>query len=345
MSYRTYSFITKTEGDNELLKAAITKEFPFHWVREIFTPFRGVVCQVFHSYREVDYQRFPDQRFKNQEEVEDYFENHTENHLVTFSKAHPKLSFAFVEVDCFGGKCSSNGYILKNGEKIFENEPHHSGHMELLARLDPVSQSWFFYPFRRSFFQDKGGFHGELVNVAFPALWMVLDIDYGKNPAYDFQAFENEMLLTKIKEYDLYLMKVDEERVKVMGTFEVMSEENVEEVKQLIHECFGGMLYYFSLDNFETGEQMIFQTMDDELAKRLAATSYRANAFNERPFIYDDIEEERETEAVEKEKQPAEKEPQAKPAATVVEEGFEDDSQQEKSSGFLGFFKKLFGKG
>lgn len=340
MSYRTYSFITKTEGDNELLKAEIAKAFPFHWVREIFTPFRGVICQVFHSYREVDYQRFPNEHFKNQEEVENYFENHTENHLVTFSKAHPNLSFAFVEVDCFGGKCSSNGYILKNGEKTFENEPHHSGHMDLLARLDAASQSWFFYPFRRSFFQDKGGFHGELINVAFPALWMVLDIDYGKNPAYDFQAFENEMLLTKIKQYDLYLMKVDEERVKVMGTFEVMSEENVEEVKQLIHECFGGMLYYFSLDNFETGEQMIFQTMDDELAKRLAATSYRANAFNERPFIYGDTEEESE-----KEEPSTEKEPQAKPTAEVNEDHFEEDLEEEKSGGFLGFFKKLFGKG
>jgi len=340
MSYRTYSFITKTDGDNELLKAEIAKEFPFHWVREIFTPFRGLICQVFHSYREVEYQRFPDQHFKNQDEVEDYFENHTENHLVIFSKAHPELSFAFVEVDCFGGKCSSNGYILKNGEKIFENKPHHSGHMELLAKLDPGSQSWFFYPFRRSFFQDKGGFNGEIVNVAFPALWMVINIDYGENPEYDFQAFENEMLLTKIKQYDLYLMKVDGERVKVMGTFDVMSDENVEEVKQLIQECFGGMLYYFSLDNFETGEQIILQTMDDDLAKRLAATSYRANAFNERPFIYGNVED-----GNKEEEQAAEKETQAKPAAEVSEEHLQDDSQEKKGGGFLSFFKKLFGNG
>lgn len=340
MSYRTYSFITKNEVDNELLKEQITKEFPFHWVREIFTPFRGLVCQVFHSYREVDYERFPDQYFKDQDEVEAYFENHTENHLVTFSKAHPDLSFAFVEVDCFGGKCSSNGYILKNGEKIFENEPHHSGHMDLLARLDPASQSWFFYPFRRSFFQDKGGINGEIMNVAFPALWMVIDIDYGKNPEYDFQAFENEMLLTKIKQYDLYLMKVDEERVKVMGTFDVMSPENVEEVKNLLQECFDGMAYYFSLDNFETGEQIVLQAMDDELVKHLAATSYRANAFNERPFIYGDTDNEdtEEGQTAEKEQQ------QAKPVIEVVEDNAQGDLDEGKSGGFLGFFKRLFGK-
>lgn len=337
MSYRTYSFILKDEDNNESLKEQITNEFPFHWVREIFTPFRGLVCQVFHSYREVEYERFPDQYFKNQEEVEDYFENHTEKHLATFSKAHPNLSFAFVDVDCFGGKCSSNGYILKNGEKTFENEPHHSGHMDLLARLDPASQSWFFYPFRRSFFQDKGGINGEIMNVAFPALWMVINIDYGNNPEYDFQAFENEMLLTKIKQYDLYLMKVDEERVKVMGTFDVMSPENVEEVKNLLQECFDGMAYYFSLDNFETGEQIVLQAMDDELVKRLAATSYRANAFNERPFIYDDAEEENN-----EEKQTAEKEPQAKSVTEVEEDGFQG---KEKNGGLLGFFKKLFGKG
>jgi len=337
MSYRTYSFILKNENDNELLKEQITKEFPFHWVREIFTPFRGLVCQVFHSYREVDYERFPDQYFKDQDEVEAYFENHTENHLVTFSKANPELSFAFVEVDCFGGKCSSNGYILKSGEKTFENQPHHSGHMDLLARLDPASQSWFFYPFRRSFFQDKGGINGEIMNVAFPALWMVINIDYGNNPEYDFQAFENEMLLTKIKQYDLYLMKVDEERVKVMGTFDVMSTENVEEVKNLLQECFDGMAYYFSLDNFETGEQIVLQAMDDELVKRLAATSYRANAFNERPFIYGDAEKENK-----EEKQTPEKEPQAKPVSEVEEDDFQEE---EKSGGFLGFFKKLFGKG
>jgi hypothetical protein len=49
-----------------------------------------------------------------------------------------------IRVDCFGGKCTSDGYIIKNGEEIFEQSPHHSAHQILLKRIYPNYNSWFF---------------------------------------------------------------------------------------------------------------------------------------------------------------------------------------------------------
>lgn len=298
-----------------------------------------MVCQAYHSYRELEFKRFNSDYFKNQGEVEKYFENHTENHLVEFSKAYPNHDFAFVEVDCFGGKCNSNGYIIKAGGKIFENESYHSGHMDLLARLDDTCESWFFYPFSRTFFQDKGGVNGEMLNIGFGALWMIINIDYGKNPEFGIQFAENEMMLTKIGQYDLYFMKVDDVRIKIMGTFSVMSEHNVNEMKELIQDCFVDLEYYFSLDNFETGERVVLQTMDDQLAQRLAATSYRANSFNNRPFIFSDKKGEsgKQTSADTRQQN-------VKPNANadLEKDGVQNDSDDEKKSGIFGFFNNIF---
>jgi len=298
---------------------------------------------AYYSNRELEFDRFPDNYFKDQDEVEDFFEHYTASHLLEFSRTYPDNDFAFVEVDCFGGKCTSNGFMMKNGVRSFENEPHHSGHMELFSKLDPAANSWFFYPFSRTFFRDKGGVNGEIINVTFPALWLVINVDYGKNTEFDFQLSQNEMMLTKNGQYDLYFMKVDDVRTKIIGTFIVMSQQNLEEVKALIEECFIGMGYYFSLDNFETGEQITLQTMDDRMVRDLTRRSYRANVFNERSFSFNDIVEEKQ--AQEQKSEDYGKLLKNELFVNVdLQDKIQEDIQDEKSDGISGFFKRFFGK-
>jgi len=286
MSYKTYSFIVKEENNVSDLKKEIIDNFKFHNVREIYTPFKGVVCQTHESYKSLPFEKFSGNIFKNQDEVKEYFENYTENHLIQFSKKYPDNKFAFIEVDCLGGKCFSEGYIIKDGERIFAKEPHHSSHMLLLNNIEPDYKSWFFYPFTRTFFKDKGGINGEIIDFSMAGVWMAINSEFGNDNNYEISFSENEMQFLNESKFELYFMKITDERIKVMGTLYSIEKENIDFVKNLIEEAFSGMKYFFSLDNFETGENITIKTINENTLNEVIAKSYRMTAFNVRPFNF-----------------------------------------------------------
>ncbi|WP_035648261.1 hypothetical protein [Flavobacterium sp. ASV13] len=260
MSYTSYSIIIREKKDKlSDLKSIVTANFELYNVREIYTPFSGIVCQADTSF---------------------------ESDLVQFSEKIIEKEIAYIEVDCFGGKCSSEGFIIKNGVKVFEQDFHHSAHKFLLQKLDPNFDSWFYYPFRRDFFIDKGGINGDILNFTFTVLCFTLFSDFDGNKDYIFRFADNEALLIKENCFELYFMKVNDQWTKVLGRIFNDSEETINDIKDLLEDTFLGIEYNFNIDNFETGENLNLASIGEDLKKECTSKSYRADAFNVRPFEY-----------------------------------------------------------
>lgn len=282
MSYRTYNIIIKIneETETEDLKNRLTEHFKFYNIREFFTPFRGIVCQANNKFKEYSFEQFPDQFFRNQDEVEDYY-SESENHAVEFSKKNGDLEVVYIEVDCFGGRCASNGFVIQNGVKTQNEDVFHSAHMKLLHAIDPQYDSWHFYPFTRTFFTDKGGINGEILNFTFLAVLMAFNMEVEHNPDFEFNAAENEMQILLKDKFELYLMNLGRERIKVLGRLFDNRAETINEVKNLLNEALQGLEYYIEIDNFENGEKDSVSSISREKFQSVARVSYRSQIFNE----------------------------------------------------------------
>lgn len=282
MSYRTYNIIIKIneESEKEDLKNRLAEHFRFYNIREFFTPFRGIVCQANNKFKEYSFEQFPDQFFRNQDEVEDYY-SESENHAVEFSKKNGNLEVVYVEVDCFGGRCASNGFLIQNGVKTQNEDVSHSAHMKLLHAIDPQYDSWHFYPFTRTFFTDKGGINGEILNFTFLAVLMAFNMEVEHNADFEFNAAENEMQILLKDKFELYLMNLGRERIKVLGRLFDNKAETINEVKNLLNEALQGLEYYIEIDNFENGEKDSVSSISREKFQSVARVSYRAQIFNE----------------------------------------------------------------
>ncbi|WP_157957255.1 hypothetical protein [Winogradskyella tangerina] len=268
------------DNDNSEIKDHLLNNFKFFNNRIFFEPFKGFVCQSSDRWKSHPFEKFPDNFFKNQDEVENHFEYGIEDKLMEISKAFPEKEIAFIDVDCFGGACTSDGFIIKNQEKIFVQEPHHSSHITLLQKIHPGFNSWFFYPFTRTFFTDIGGINGDIINFSFAAVWLAVSQEFGENKDYNLQAAANEMFLDCPNEFNLYFMKVNDNWIKIMGSILQNNNTLFQKVKDLIEDMLLGMEYNIEINNLENGETTVLKTIDQEKNKEIKATSYRTHAFN-----------------------------------------------------------------
>lgn len=287
MSYKTYNIIIKINEESEVenLKKSLGEAFKFYNIREFFTPFKGIACQASENFKEYPFERFPDNFFKNQEEVEDYF-SEVENNVIEFSKKQRDLEMAYIEVDCYGGECTSNGFIVKNGEKTLNQDVFHSGHMKILNALDGQYNSWHFYPFTRSFFTDKGGINGEILNFSFPAIWMAFNMEVENNPSFEIRAAENELLVIDKDKFEIYLMNLGRERIKVLGRLFKDDTETINELRDLINEALEGIEFYIEIDGFENGGKTVVSSISKQAFAKVAQVSYRERPFNERKIVF-----------------------------------------------------------
>lgn len=287
MSYKTYNVIARInqESEKEQLKSFLSESFKFYNIREFYTPFTGIICQANDNFKRYEFDKFPDNFFIDQDAVEDYYA-YSENRVIEFSKQHGDLDIAYVEVDCFGGQCSSNGFVIRNGVKISNEDVSHSAHMKLLQAIDSNYDSWHFYPFTRSFFTDKGGINGEVLNFSFLALLMAFSMEVENKPDYELNAAENEMQILYKEQFELYLMNFGRERVKVLGRLFDTSAETIDEIKSLLSEALTGLEYYVEIDNFENGEKDLVSSISKEKFQSVARVSYRAKPFNERKIEF-----------------------------------------------------------
>ena len=283
MSYRTFNIILKTDDDSHTIQKYLSAHFQYFSIREFFSPFSGYICQVNEQMKDRSFDSFPDSTFTDQEEVEDYFHFDLDEKIAKLSDIFPTKEIAFIDVDCFGGKCVSDGYIIKNQEKSLEQDPHHSGHTALLKKLYPDFHTWFFYPFTRTFFTDKGGLNGDITNYTFAGLWLSVTHEFESNKAYKMQATENELYL-ECSSFDIYFMKINEERIKVTGRILSDKEETYHKVKDILEDLLAGITYSISIDNFVNGTSTTLSTLDTASDLEMKSTSYRATTFNEKPL-------------------------------------------------------------
>ena len=342
MSYHTYSIVFKADKHVTELKKALSEDFRFSNIREFFTPFKGIICQTSESFKQFPFDRFPDSFFKSQNEVEEYF-SATENKLIDFSRKNNDLKIAFIEMDCFGGKCASNGYLIVNGTKIFEQDVHHSGHMILLKQIDDKFNGWFFYPFTRSFFSDKGGINGEISNFSLPAIWMSFNMELGSDPEFEINVSENELQILNENRFEFYLMNLGRERIKAMGRLFSNSEENIKFIERLLTNNFEGFEHHFEIDDFETGQKYLVANFKEEKYNQISSVSYRANAFNERPFQYSEEASSTPSNQTENVEQKKEKPFQYSDETSSISSNQNENIEQDKESIWRRFIKGIFG--
>lgn len=288
MSYSTHNIIIKIDNDENELLEYFSKNFKFFNTKKFYTPFEGIACQSNDKWTDYPFDKFPDNFFTNQSEVEKYFGNGIQQKINKFSAQFPDKEIAYVNIDCYGGKCSSEGFVIKNGNKILEQESHHSGHKHIIRKIYPEFNTWFFYPFTRTFFNDKGGLNGEIVNFTLPAIWMSFNMELSQNPDFEINVTENELLILNRNLFEIYLMSLSLDRIKVMGTLINNDNETIDLLIKLLESNLEGIEHYIEIDNFENGEKNVVSNIDKEKYLKIASESYRKVPFNERTFQFPD---------------------------------------------------------
>ena len=144
MGYRFKGFFAP--GDSRVLDAALQR-WPYCAGRRIFTPFRGI------GVRCPD----PDDGSTSDEEFEELLERAAavEEELPRFSILFPDTPFVFVSVDCFGGTCAYEGFVVRNGKLERELSMTYSRERlsQLLEPLGVRSRSGYFAPFVRGYWE------------------------------------------------------------------------------------------------------------------------------------------------------------------------------------------------
>lgn len=121
MGYHTQNIITafESETDEEII-AEMRTFFPLANVKEFHSDFHGIVAQM---------ERDELMRKCTTNGVQDIEEELAiiDERMIEFTKRFPKKIFVYIEVNCFGGYCSYDGFSVKNGIKIFTQESTESG--------------------------------------------------------------------------------------------------------------------------------------------------------------------------------------------------------------------------
>lgn len=112
------------------------------------------------------------ERYDEQPEAFDYADEdaaHTEigygidEGLATFTARTPGQSWAYIDVDCFGGTCLYDGFIARDGERQHSlSGASQRGHLELLEHLGATGLTWDFAPFHRAFLEGRSPATDEL---------------------------------------------------------------------------------------------------------------------------------------------------------------------------------------
>ena len=266
MSYNTLSIIASTDNADEYakLQADLTELFPEASIRKIGHPFKGIIGQL---------------DFKAIEKAD--FEDSLQDNQAVLSKRNPANRIAFVEVDCFGGKCTSEGAVMLDGEVLLEEEIDHIAHVKLLKLISDNYQTWHFEPFTREYFTKKGGIWGQIDDEPLRFFGLGLAVAYKDNPLFSVDMTMNELLLERHGKYSLYLMEPLENKIKVLGTIYDDSQEVVNELTAIINEHILHAKAYVFIDLIEKEE---FIKLDNYGGDGFRESLYRFKAFNERPF-------------------------------------------------------------
>ena len=76
------------------------------------------------------------------------------NHMGELSLAFPDVPFAYIDVDCFGGTCMFDGFIVKDGLRTHVEKSSSSAHQRLFEHMGVDDPQWHFAPFTRGFMES-----------------------------------------------------------------------------------------------------------------------------------------------------------------------------------------------
>ncbi|MNK32747.1 hypothetical protein D3C87_512150 [compost metagenome] len=266
MSYNTLSLITSLDNDDEFekLKINFIEMLEDFQIRKFNHPFKGVVAQY---------------NLKNSDKSDK--KESTEQIVKNISRLYQQKKIALIEVDCFGGKCDSEGKIYANGDLIAEEDYDHTSHFKLLKIINDNYQTWHFEPFTREFFTKKGGIWGQINDEELIYFGLGIATAFQNNPLYRVQMTHNELILEKKGEYYIYLMQPLSNRIKILGSIDNDSNETLEDLKNVLKEHILYAKSYVFLDLIDKDEFIkLVNLEDDEMTEAL----YRFQSFNDRPF-------------------------------------------------------------
>ena len=265
MSYNTLSLITSLD-DNEFesLKTSFVKVMTDFQIRKFYHPFEGIIAQYDLKKSDIDDKK-----------------NSIEQIIKEISIQHPQKKFALIEVDCYGGKCDSEGKIYMGGEIIAEEDYDHTAHFKLLKIINDNYQTWHFEPFTREFFTKKGGIWGQINDEKLIYFGLGIATAFQHNPLYRVEMTPNELILEKKGDYYIYLMEPLSNRIKILGSIINDSNETLDDLKNVLKEHILYAKSYVFLDLIDKGEFIkLVNLEDDEMTEAL----YRFQSFNNRPF-------------------------------------------------------------
>lgn len=128
---------------------------PFVRARRFTAPFHGVIAAydpVATSEHIVD--DFAAHGYPDEDTATEDVEGAVANHLGELSLAFPAVAFAYVDVDCFGGTCRYDGYVVQDGVRTHVEPGASDAHVRLFAHLGVPHPAWHFAPFTRGFMES-----------------------------------------------------------------------------------------------------------------------------------------------------------------------------------------------
>ncbi len=235
----------RSEEDLMFLEAFETS-FQFVQAKQFHAQFHGIIGQI--NETQIEHNSYRDDAFLKNHHCQDLDEAFDiiyqfEDQVKEFSKQFPSKLFAYVEVDCFGGACAYEGFIIKNGAIEYQQKPTNDGHIRLLEKLNPNFKEWYFEPFTRDFFTKKGIIKGHIQDFSLAGLWVALKTDYPDTEKYYVDAGANELILRCHHQYQYYFVSSADRHITISGIIYNDDDEMVEEIASVPDNSFQGMTY------------------------------------------------------------------------------------------------------
>lgn len=246
MGYHTHNVITNFENQKEFeeIKSISNEFFKYHQIKIFKEPFKGIVMQINENEVQHDFYRLGKTKYgvKTEEEVYDNIYESLDN-IASFSQKFPDKSFAYIEADCFGGTCMYEGYIIKNGAKVLEQESTYTGHIPLLQNFEKTYHTEYFEPFTRDFFTKKAEIKGEIKDFTIGDLWLLINTDFGGDEEYRLYADKIHVSLSK--QNDFYIDFTQKEfNIIISGKLYTLDDNIMQEIRAIIDTSFVGTFEY-----------------------------------------------------------------------------------------------------
>jgi hypothetical protein len=244
MSYNTKNIIAEYTGaEDDTILAQLLAEFKHIQVKTFQAGFKGLVAQL-DTMKIQKTIANEDEAYELMAVLEDGIEN--------FSQKFPHKKFAFIEADCFGGACIYFGFVIQNGEVLWNQSYDHSGHIPLLQAINPSYEGHYFEPFTRDFFVKQGDIQGMIYDFSMAGLFVALNEDYRQHPDFELLIAPTEYVLRpKNQNYYLHFIEQANREIKIIGIIYQLNDKIIDELRALLEDTLYGLIYGLDISDLD----------------------------------------------------------------------------------------------